>query len=45
MGYTIPMVKKRIIIKGKKLKELFKKNTRKGSRKDFFELLKRAIHR
>ncbi|HSW88867.1 MAG TPA: hypothetical protein VLG12_06920 [Candidatus Saccharimonadales bacterium] len=36
------MEKKNIIIKDKKLKEFFKKGGRKGAKKDFFELLKRA---
>jgi hypothetical protein len=37
------MTKNRIIIKDKKIKELLKKGGRKGARKDFFELLKRAV--
>ncbi len=36
------MTKKRITIKDKKLKEFFKKGGRKGARRDFFELVKRA---
>ncbi|HSW96298.1 MAG TPA: hypothetical protein VLF89_00580 [Candidatus Saccharimonadales bacterium] len=36
------MVKKRIIMKDKKLKDFFKKGGRKGAKKDFLELLKRA---
>jgi hypothetical protein len=36
------MSTKRIKIKDKKLKEFFKKGGRKGARKDFLELLKRA---
>jgi len=35
-------MKKRLKIKDKKLKEVFKKGGRKGARKDFFELLNRA---
>ncbi len=37
------MSKQRIKIKDKKLKEFFKKGGRKGARKDFLELLKRAV--
>lgn len=36
-------MKKRIRLKSKKLQELFKKSKRKDIRKDFFELLRRAI--
>jgi hypothetical protein len=37
--------KRRITIKDKKLKEILKKGGRKGAKKDFFELLKRAAIR
>lgn len=41
---TIPYnMKKKIRIKDKKLKEIIKKNERKEIKKDFFELLKRAV--
>jgi hypothetical protein len=39
------MTKKRILIKDKKLKDFFKKGGRKGAKRDFFELLKRASNR
>jgi len=37
------MTKKRLTIKDKKIKALVKNGGRKGAKKDFFELLKRAI--
>lgn len=37
------MTKKRLRIKDRRLKELIEKSERKGVRRDFFELLKRAI--
>jgi hypothetical protein len=37
------MSKKRLVINDKKLKELMKKDGRDGAKKDFFELLKRAV--
>ena len=37
------MTKKRIIIKDKKLRELLRNGGREGARKDFFELLRRAV--
>ncbi len=39
------MQKKRLIIKDKKLKALLKKGGRSDAKKDFFELLKRAVKR
>jgi hypothetical protein len=36
------MLKKKILVKNKKIKELLKAGGRKGARKDFFELLKRT---
>ncbi len=36
------MIKKKIVIKDKEIKDLVKKGGRKGAKKDFFELLKRA---
>jgi hypothetical protein len=42
MNILILVIKKRILIKDKKLKDLFKKGGRKGSKRDFFELVKRA---
>jgi hypothetical protein len=38
------MTKNKIVIKDKKVKELLKKGGRKGAKKDFFELLKRATN-
>ncbi|HWY79725.1 MAG TPA: hypothetical protein VNW29_05190 [Candidatus Sulfotelmatobacter sp.] len=38
------MKKKRLIIKNKKLKTLLGKEGRSGAKKDFFELLKRAVN-
>jgi len=38
------MANKRLTIKDKKLKELFKKGGRKDAKKDFFELLRRTIN-
>jgi len=39
------MIKKKFTInKDKKLKELLKKGGRKDARKDFFELLRRAVN-
>jgi len=35
--------KKRLVIKDKSLKEIIKKNKRKEVKKDFFELLRRAV--
>jgi len=40
--YNIKM-KKKIIIKSNKLKELLKKGGRKNAKNDFFELLKRSV--
>ena len=37
------MAKKRLIIKDKKIRALLKNGGRKGAKKDFFELLKRAV--
>lgn len=37
------MTKKKLIIKDKKVKILLKNGGRKGVKKDFFELLKRAV--
>jgi hypothetical protein len=37
------MTKKRLTIKDKKIKALLKNSGRKDAKKDFFELLKRAI--
>lgn len=37
------MTKKKVIIKDKRLKELLKNGGRQGARKDFFELLRRAV--
>lgn len=39
------MKKLRLKVKDKKLREFFKKGGRKGARKDFLELLKRAVNR
>jgi len=36
------MTKKRLVIKDKALKSFLRKGGRKGARRDFFELLKRA---
>lgn len=36
------MTKKRIVVKDTTLKALFRKGGRKGARKQFFELVKRA---
>jgi len=35
-------IKKRLVVKDKKLRDLIKKTERKNTKKDFFELLKRA---
>jgi hypothetical protein len=35
--------KKRLVIKDKVLKKMIKDEGRKGAKKDFFELLKRAV--
>ena len=37
------MIKKRFTIKDKKIKALLKKGGRKGAKRAFFELLKRAV--
>jgi hypothetical protein len=37
------MTKKRFTIKDKEIKALLKNGGRKGAKKDFFELLKRAV--
>lgn len=37
-------MKKRLKIKNKKLKDFFRKGGRKGAKKDFFELLRRAAN-
>ena len=37
------MTKKKLVIKDKKIKALLKNGGRKGAKKDFFELLKRAV--
>ncbi|HSX09206.1 MAG TPA: hypothetical protein VLF93_03575 [Candidatus Saccharimonadales bacterium] len=37
------MTKKKLVIKDKKIKVLLKNGGRKGAKKDFFELLKRAV--
>jgi len=37
------MMKNRIVIKDKKLREIFKKRRGEAVRKDFFELLRRAV--
>ncbi len=37
------MTKKRFIIKDKKIRALLKNGGRKGAKKDFYELLKRAV--
>jgi len=37
------MTKKRLAIKNRKVKELLKDGGRKDAKKDFFELLKRAV--
>lgn len=40
----IPIItKKKLIIKDKKIRDAIKKSGRKGIKKDFFELLKRAV--
>lgn len=36
------MTKKRIVVKNAALKDLFRKGGRKGAKKQFFELVKRA---
>lgn len=36
-------MKKKIRIKNRKIKELLKNGGREGAKKDFFELLKRAV--
>jgi hypothetical protein len=37
------MIRKRIIIKDKKLQAFLKKGGRKGAKRDFLKLLKRAV--
>lgn len=37
------MMGRRVIIRDKKIKEILKKGGRKGAKKDFFELLRRAL--
>jgi hypothetical protein len=37
------MAKKRLTVKDRKIKDLLKNGGRKDAKKDFFELLKRAI--
>lgn len=37
------MTKKRLLLKDKKIKALLKNGGRKDARKDFFELLRRAV--
>lgn len=39
------MTKKRLVLKDKKIKALIKDGGRKGARRDFFELLKRAVRK
>jgi hypothetical protein len=39
------MTKKRLVLKDKKIKALVKNGGRGGAKKDFFELLKRAVRK